>query len=129
MSARIFRFLVSGGSAAAVEYVAFIALQWSLGPNWLYVNQSLSFAMGFVVSFSLNRTWVFQSSNSLSTELIKYGLIAVCNLAAGNVVIGVLVGPLGLKEYLSKFVVMALIASWNYLIFSKLVFRQSAGSA
>ncbi len=129
MSARIFRFLVSGGSAAAVEYVAFIALQWSLGPNWLYVNQSLSFAMGFVVSFSLNRTWVFQSSNSLSTELIKYGLIAVCNLAAGNVVIGVLAGPLGLNEYLSKFVVMALIASWNYLIFSKLVFRQSAGSA
>lgn len=129
MSARLARFLVSGGSAAAAEYAAFIALQWLLSEDRLFINQSLSFACGFVVSFLLNRTWVFRSSGAVSGELVKYGVIAGFNLLAGNLAIGLLVGPLQLNQYVAKLLVMVLIASWNYLIFSKLVFRQRTRNA
>lgn len=124
MSARLFRFLVSGGSAAAVEYAAFVALHWLLGAAWLFASQSLSFFCGFVVSFLLNRGWVFRSSGAFSGELLKYGLVAAVNLVAGNLAIGLLVGPLQVNHYLAKLVVMVVIAAWNYLIFSQLVFRQ-----
>lgn len=61
MSHRFLRFLISGGSAAAVEYASFFILQTTLGLEWLLASQSLSFVCGFVISFLLNRHWVFRS--------------------------------------------------------------------
>ena len=129
MSKRFIRFLISGGSAAAVEYAAFVALQWLLNSDRLFTSQSLSFAAGFMVSYLLNRRWVFQSDGAWSTELPRYAAIAFFNLIAGNIAIGAMVGFLGVNQYAAKFLVMAMIAAWNYLIFSKLVFKPRAGTA
>lgn len=129
MNNRFIRFLASGGSAAAVEYSTFAVLQMCLGQDWLLFSQSLSFAAGFAVSFLLNRSWVFRSSGALHAELLKYGLIAVVNLVAGDFMIVSLAGPLRLNAFLSKLLVMAIIAGWNYLLFSKLVFKPRAGEA
>lgn len=124
MTQRLLRFLVAGGSAAAVEYAAFFALQFTFGPKWLLVNQSLSFSCGFVVSFLLNRHWVFRSNGEVRHELLKYGIVAAINLAAGNLAIFLLVGPAGIHPLVSKFLVMGMIAAWNYLVFSRLVFSK-----
>lgn len=124
MNSRVFRFLMSGGSAAAAEYLVFLALQSALGHAPLILNQSFSFACGFVVSFLLNRHWVFQSAGSWTGDLARYGLLAGINLVLGNVAITLLVGPLGLHPLVAKLVVMVMIAAWNYAIFSKVVFRQ-----
>jgi putative flippase GtrA len=129
MDSRFIRFLASGGSAAVIEYSTFTFLQMCGGRDWLLLSQPLSFAAGFVVSFLLNRSWVFRSSGVIHTELLKYGLIAMVNLAAGEVMIVLLAGPFRLNPFLSKFLVMALIAGWNYLLFSKLVFKPRAGEA
>lgn len=129
MYARVFRFLLSGGSAAAAEYAVFIALQLTLGSENLFISQSVSFGSGFIVSFVLNRNWVFRSSGAISNELTKYMVMAAVNLIVGNLLLGLLVGPAELNQYVAKFLVMALIAAWNYLIFSKIVFRKSINSA
>jgi putative flippase GtrA len=126
MKHRLLRFLISGGSAAAVEYGAFIALQLSLGSRWLLLSQSLSFGCGFIVSFLLNRHWVFQSNGHLGSELIKYGTVAAINLCAGNLIIFLMVGRAGIHPLLAKFLIMGMIAAWNYLIFSRLVFKKPA---
>jgi putative flippase GtrA len=126
MKQRLLRFLISGGSAAAVEYAVFIALQMALSDKWLFANQSLSFGCGFVVSFLLNRHWVFQSHGHMGSELFKYGIVATLNLAAGNLAIFLLVGPADIHPLIAKFLVMGMIAAWNYLIFSRLVFRKPA---
>lgn len=125
MNVRIFRFLASGGSAAAIEYVSFLALQLTLGTSRLQVSQSLSFICGFLLSFSLNRLWVFRSKSPWATELIKYGLLACTNLILGNLVIAVLVTASHLPPLAAKLLVMAMIALWNYIIFSHLIFRES----
>ncbi|AWH20246.1 GtrA family protein [Stenotrophomonas sp. ZAC14D2_NAIMI4_6] len=126
MTQRLLRFLVAGGSAAAVEYAAFFALQFTFGPKWLLVNQSLSFSCGFVVSFLLNRHWVFRSDGNAGHELLKYGILAAINLAASNACIFLMVGPLGIHPLAAKILVMGMVAAWNYLIFSRLVFRRPA---
>ncbi|MBH1627778.1 MULTISPECIES: GtrA family protein [Stenotrophomonas] len=126
MRQRFLRFLISGGSAAAVEYTAFFLLQATLGPSWLLTNQSLSFACGFVVSFLLNRHWVFHSEGKAGQELLKYGIVAGINLAAGNLAMLLMVGSAGMYPLIAKFLVMGMIAAWNYLVFSRLVFSDSA---
>lgn len=129
MYARVFRFLLSGGSAAAAEYAVFVALQLAFGSEKLFISQSVSFGCGFIVSFVLNRNWVFRSNGALSKELTKYMLMAAINLVAGNVLLALLVGPAALNQYVAKFLVMAIIAGWNYLVFSRIVFRKPVNSA
>ena len=129
MNNRFFRFLVSGGSAAATEYAAFAVLQTALGQDALILNQSFSFACGFIVSFLLNRLWVFESEGTWSGDLARYGLLAGINLLLGNLAISFLVGPAGLNPLVAKFAVMVLIAVWNYVVFSRLVFRRRPGPA
>lgn len=129
MNSRVFRFLLSGGSAAATEYLVFIGLQTMLGPDALILNQSFSFACGFIVSFVLNRLWVFKSGGTWAGDLMRYGLLALINLVLGNVAISLLVGPAGLHPLVAKLAVMVLVAAWNYVIFSRVVFRQPQGTS
>lgn len=124
MKHRLLRFLISGGSAAAIEYAVFIALQLALGQKWLFANQSLSFICGFVVSFLLNRHWVFQSDGDAREELLKYGVVAAINLTASNGIIFLLTVPASMHPLIAKLLIMGMVAAWNYLIFSKLVFSK-----
>lgn len=128
MMPRIIRFLLSGGSAAAAEYVVFIALQGALGFAWLVLSQSTSFACGFVVSFLMNRHWVFRSQGNWRGELARYGALAAINLVLGNLTMLLLVDHLRMHVLLAKLVVMGMIAAWNYLIFSRLVFKPTTGA-
>lgn len=129
MNSRIVKFLITGGTAAAVEYLAFVAMQLALGDRWLLISQSASFACGFVVSFLLNRAWVFKSGGEFKSELLKYAAIASINLVIGNAAMLLLTGPADLNEYAAKLAVMVCIAGWNYMIFSKLIFKQRTGKA
>lgn len=124
MSSRVLRFLVSGGSAAAAEYLVFIALQWGAAQPPLILSQSFSFACGFVISFLMNRLWVFRSAGSWTGDLARYGALAAINLVLGNIAISLLVGPADLHPLVAKLVVMVLIAVSNYAVFSRVVFRQ-----
>lgn len=121
LMSRIIRFLLSGGSAAATEYIAFIALLSTLSSQSIIITQSLSFACGFVVSFKLNRSWVFRSEGHWSSELIRYGILAAINLVIGNALMLLMANHI--HVYLAKFLVMGIIATSNYAIFSRLIFK------
>lgn len=122
MSARFLKFLISGGTAALVEYTVFLLLQNWQGAHWLLASQSISFGCGFLVSFLLNRSWVFKSKGGASSELFRYALLAAINLVASNGAIAVMVNGLGVPVPAAKFLVMGMVAAWNYLIFSRLIF-------
>jgi putative flippase GtrA len=126
------KFLVAGGTAAIVEYGVFLLLQATQDghrPHNLVLSQSISFGCGFAVSFLLNRMWVFRSAGAVSGELARYATLAIINLAASNIALGVLVNVLHLPAPLAKFLVMGMVAAWNYVIFSKLVFAPKTSSS
>lgn len=120
---RLIRFLISGASAASTEYAVFILLYITVGNGMLVVCQTISFICGFIVSYTLNRNWVFKSDNKKKDELIRYAVLALINLILSNIIIWLLTYRFHTIFWIAKFIVMALIATWNYVIFQKIIFN------
>lgn len=118
---RVIRFLISGGTAAAVEYMLFSMIIFSLGSGTLHVAQTISFIAGLLVSFSLNNVWVFNAQGDTKKIFLKYIILAAINLLIGNILITI--GSQLIPVYVAKLLVMAIIAIWNYVIFQKFIFK------
>lgn len=118
---KLARFIATGGSAAVVEYIAFIILH-RLGLHILVAN-SLSFACGLIVSFCLNRFWVFRSRDNVSTQFGMYAVLAVINLCISDALIWVAVNKLSMRALIAKLITMVLVAIWNYVIYTRIIFR------
>lgn len=121
---KILRFLVSGGLAALTEYASFLLLHSALRGGLLVLSQSLSFMAGFIVSFILNRNWVFTSSGKVKSQLVRYAILASINLALTNALLWVLIEKAHIVYWVAKFVIMAMVATWNYVLFSRLIFHE-----
>ncbi len=116
------RFIISGGSAAAVEYGVFLLLLWVI--HQVLIANTISFLCGLIVSYLLNRLWVFDSSAGIKKQFGMYFTLAMINLVLSNVVLFGLTDWLSLSPVLAKIAVMAGIAGSNYFIFSKLIFKK-----
>ncbi|TAH36654.1 GtrA family protein [Candidatus Saccharibacteria bacterium] len=118
---RPLRFLIAGGLAACTEYGVFLLLH-GLGLHLLVAN-SVSFCTGLLVSFTLNKKWVFSSGGKTHLEFIAYAGLAIVNLVLSNILIYIVVNRFGWLPWVAKILTMALIACWNYVIFSRVIFR------
>lgn len=120
---RLTRFLLTGGAAAGVEYTIFLLLNIFFAEKWIFVSQTVSFLAGFVVSFLLNKTWVFRSQAGAKGELVRYGILGAINLVLTNVLL-VFLTSIGIIYWIAKIILMGMVATWNYLIFQKLIFKK-----
>ena len=118
------KFLVAGVTAAVTEYVAFMALL--LISHVIFAN-TVSFCLGLLVSYHLNRHWVFNSGGG-ATRFGAYVLLAMMNLLLSNIIVLALTENISVNVYIAKFIAMGMIAVWNYLIFSKLLFRNRSST-
>lgn len=125
MLVRPLKFLISGGCAAVIEYAAFVLLYTILGSDLMIISQTVSFLAGFLVSFLLNKTWVFESRGRTKGQLLRYSLLASINLILSNIILWVLVDRLGLVYLIAKIIVMTMVAVWNYVLFSRLIFKNN----
>lgn len=113
---------MAGGAAAITEYSLFIVLK-SSGLTIIIAN-SLSFLGGLIVSFSINKLWVFSAKGETPRQFSLYFILAAINLNISNLLVLLLVDKIGVKALVAKLIVMAAIALWNYFFFSKLIFRE-----
>ena len=122
MSHQLFKYLIAGGSAFMSEYLAFAVLFKGLDAN-VYVANSLSFALGFGVSFMLNRGWAFKGDFRLRRhqQLVLYTSLAFFNLFLTNVIIGLLKN-LEVTPLIGKICAMVAIVGWNFFIFRLVIF-------
>ncbi len=120
---KIAKFLVSGSTAALCEYLLFLALGHLVGTEGygLIISQSLSFCAGLIVSFVLNKIWVFSAIGDTHKMFAKYVVLAAINLLLSNIAL-LLLSKI-IAAYIAKFIVMVFIAAWNYLLFSKIIFK------
>jgi putative flippase GtrA len=118
---QIFRFGVTGGTAAVVEYVCFLLL--------IYVQVSsivaniISFALSLLVGFTLHKLWVFKARGRTRRQLTKYLLLAGINVAISSTLIWLAVDVLAYAPWIVKLCTMVLIAASNYLVFSRFIFQ------
>jgi len=120
---RLLKFLISGTTAAIVEYLTFLLL-FNVCNLYIIEANLISFVFGLITSFILNRRWVFRSDNSIHSDFSRYLTLAIVNSILGSLLLSLLVGGLSVAPYIAKLIVMITIAIWNYIIFSKFIFKQ-----
>ena len=123
---RIVRFLVAGGCAALTEYIAYVTLLYGIHAALIF-SQPFSFAVGLIVSYLLNKHLVFRApvntKKQLTHQILPFLGLGLFNMVVTTVIIGVIVDVLNINELIAKLIIMALVAVWNYLIFSRVIFR------
>lgn len=122
---RFMKFLISGIAAAIVEYSVFLWLHSIVGDKMIIASQSVSFLCGLMVSFVLNKNWVFKSDGNIKNELARYLILALINLFLSNILIWLLTSEMYVIFWFAKFIAMASVAIWNYIIFQKIIFKNN----
>lgn len=122
------KFLVTGGTTVTADFVTFFILI-NAGVDLVIVN-ALSLAAGFVVSFSLNKLWVFGAKNgkaqqTTTKQFLMYALLFAFNLVLSSIFISQLVNY-GVHPYAAKAMAIAIITVWNFIAYKKLIFRLGA---
>lgn len=116
------RFLVTGGISYLVDVGTLVALHsgldWSLG-----LATTGAFAVAFVVTFTLNRIWVFQAGEEAAAgQVVRYlVLVGVNYLATLAIVLGL--AQVGVPVVVAKTVAVVAIALSNFFLYRAFVFR------
>ena len=126
IQSRFTLYIAVGISAFLAEYFAFILL--NAMEQVLIISQTLSFVCGLIISFTGNQKLTFGGKDvnyalSGASQMWRYLLLAVINLALSNVMIHVLVDGMGIGALVAKVLVMASVVAWNFVIFNKIIFR------
>lgn len=120
---RPLRYLVAGGIAFVSDYSTFLFLHYIAGFS---SPQSgvMSFFIGLIISFSLQRFWVFKgdSKQLVKREVIGYGVLAVINFFVTAYGL-VLLDHLGVPAFMAKLIVVGMIMVWNYLLYKNVIFK------
>ena len=71
----VLKFLVGGGSAVVVDASVYVALKAYID---IAAAKSISYILGAVVGFIINKRWTFQSKKFKISEVFKYIILYVC---------------------------------------------------
>jgi putative flippase GtrA len=115
------KYCISGLAVAAIEYFVFFVLYKQIG-FWHVTSNSLAMAIGFLISFLLNRYWSFKSKANIFRQIAAYGMAFAINLLISNVFMLIFSDNLGIAPPLSKLLVMMIIGIWNFIIFKKVIY-------
>lgn len=94
----------------------------------VFVNNTLSYLIGFVVSYTGQRTWTFQSKASHGSTLPKFLAVQVCGFGLNTFIIW-LGMYMGLTYIMSMSVAIVCIPAVTYIINKVWVFRVPAAYA
>ena len=87
----LLRFLVGGGSAVIMDFIAYKILLY-IGIN-MPVSKAVSYICGAAVGFIINKLWTFESKKFSETEIMKYILLymvsAVVNTGVNKLIMGI----------------------------------------
>lgn len=123
------KYLLIGGLAFAVDYLVLLGGYYALSlPLW--VATTLGYLGGLCASFFINRAWVFGErgkQRKMTRQLAEYVLLLTFNYLFTVLAIRISHGR-GISPALSKIVITAMIAGWNYVIFNKVIFAHDNGS-
>lgn len=124
LSLHLTKYLVAGCAAFAAEYLSFYVMISSFGVA-LYVANTLSFCIGLMTSFLLNRLWTFggkQYSKGASHQLSFYIILATANLMLTNLLVAIFTNA-GINPKIGKLIAMIVTSSWNFILFKYIIFR------
>jgi putative flippase GtrA/predicted HAD superfamily phosphohydrolase YqeG len=122
---KVARFILSGGTAAALDLVLLFVLT-SVFHIWYLLSAVIAFVFAFVVSFTLQKYWTFRdgSKDKIPLQAAAYFLIAVMNLCVNTVLVYTFVEHAHIHYLVSQIISSALLAVESYFLYQTLVFKR-----
>lgn len=122
---KIFRFLISGGLAAATDLTLLFLFTDILG-FWYLLSSVIAFILSFFVSFSLQKLWTFRdhSKERVKKQLGIYLLIASFNIVINTLLVYLSVEYFSLHYLPAQIIVSAFIAIESFFVYQKFIFHK-----
>jgi len=123
LSHSAYKYFVVGILAFSSDYVLLLVSYYVIGLP-LKIATTIGFFTGFLISFTINKQWVFGGKQKKNTnrQVIEYLILLGFNYVFTVWTVNLLnehkVGPA-----ISKLFVMVLIMCWNYVLFRWIIFR------
>lgn len=125
VSHQTIRYVAAGATTYFVEVSSFLLFYYAFRIESGLAN-ACSLLLAWVVNYLLAHHFVFtEYDRSAKRSLPRYVMLASFNLVCSSLVVAFLVGHVGLKAYIVKPIVSALIAVWTYFAYKYFVFRKA----
>lgn len=121
---RLSRYIFTGGASYLIElsFLLFLTKVLHFTPA---VGVACSFWVGLAISFLLQKHIAFQDKNndkkSISKQVGLYGVLVAFNYAFTILFVSLLAKVLGLV--IARTLALALTTIWNFLLYSKVIFK------
>lgn len=124
--AKIGRYLVSGGTAAAVDLVLLFVFTHFFH-IWYILSAILAFICAFFVSFFLQKFWTFRDSSKEGAhkQMVVYFIVSSTNLAINTFFVYLFTDIFNFHYIISQIIASALIAIESFFIYRYFIFNQN----
>lgn len=121
---RVIRFLISGGTATAVD-LALLYYFTDILKMWYLAAAVLAFLLAFGISFVLQKFWTFSGSHvrRKREQLPMYLAANLFGLAVNSLGMYLLVDKAGLWYMAAQIIMSAMIAIVNFFIYRLIIFK------
>jgi putative flippase GtrA len=127
---KLFRFLVSGGSAAALN-IGVLYLCTHIAGIWYIASSVIAFVISFFASFVLQKFWTFadRTIHLVKKQLFTYLMIALINLWLNTMLLYAFVEWVHVHYVVAQIIASALLAVESYFLYQHFVFGNSNKTA
>lgn len=118
------RYLISGGTAASVNFAALFLLVEVVHVHYLFAS-AISVGMAIIVSFTLHKFFTFREHTleRIPHQFVRYLLLLACSVSVNTVLMWLLVDGLLIPYFLAQVAVSGVIATGNFFAYRLFVFH------
>jgi putative flippase GtrA len=122
---RIMKYIISGGTAAGVNFV-FLYLFVDIAHIWYLFGSALSFIISFFVSFGLQKFFTFNDlkTDQMYKQMSKYLIVTLCGLGSNLILMWLFVDVLRLWYLLAQFFTSGIVAVFSYFAYREFIFNK-----
>ncbi len=120
MVPQMFRYLMSGGSAAFLQLGSFKLMEW-VGV-WYLTATIISGAIGFVSAFTFHKYFVFRKKENTASHGVRYVILQSVNAVAQIGIVYLLVEFAGVDPFIANILSIGVVVSWNFFLYKFFVY-------
>lgn len=87
------------------------------------LSNTIVYSIDFCLNFTINRVYSFKTQAPIARQVKRYGMLYVANLIITSGPLYMFADIVGLSPYISKFLAMGIIVSWNFIIYKKFIYK------
>jgi putative flippase GtrA len=94
------KYLIVGLINTLATLLIIYSLKWSINLNDVYAN-FIGYGVGLIISFNLNKKWIFNHNNETKFIYLRFLFIAVLSYLANLIIVLICIYYLNVNDYIS----------------------------